>query len=52
MVARKDAQGIVRSVVGDVEMASMRRGGRLVIFLMRAVTLWMMERLKAESRED
>jgi hypothetical protein len=38
--------------VGDFEMASMSRKGRLVIFLMRAVTLHNDGEVKAESRED
>jgi hypothetical protein len=38
--------------VGDFEMASMSRKGRLVIFLMRAVTLRNDGEVKAESRED
>lgn len=36
MVGQWNARGVAGSVVGDFEMASMRRGERLVIFLMRA----------------
>jgi len=39
-------------LVGDFEMASMSRKGRLVIFLMRAVTLRNDGEVKAESRGD
>lgn len=38
--------------VGGFEMASMSRKERLVIFLMRAVTLCNDGEVKAESRED
>jgi len=50
--AGKGEEKRVPFCVGDLVMASMSRKGRLVIFLMRAVTLRNDGEVKAESRED